>query len=291
MKSIVLYLVLLSSSFLSLAQQKYLFMRDAIYQDSNYCAFLLKPSNNLLIGQIINVSDINQKVADSLGLESFVFPVGLDSNKIVGFKVENLPLAFDDNETIERWGTSKNKLIIKPSALNRIPRRQVNSSIISVDVNGKVTRDFQPFYDNQINRSQRGYTRAVNFDKTHGQYYFATVGSNLIVFNPSLSKVIAFDYDGNLLSKSKINIEKPSVYSNKGKYLVNDVATNNLYIIVQTNFSYNIYLINLEDGRTTFLESLAGVWENPSWKAKNGVLSYQREGDNFELDLHKKGAQ
>ncbi|MGB0933040.1 MAG: hypothetical protein ACPGU5_02090 [Lishizhenia sp.] len=292
MKSLILFFTLCLSISSFYAQQKYLFMRDALYQDSNYCAFLIKPGNNLIIGQIINVDEINLQLADSLGLESFVFPVGLDSNKIVGFTVKNLASEFNDNETIERWGTSRNRLFIKPSAINRVSRRQPNTSIISVNEDGRVTRDTHPFYENQINNSRRGYTRAVNFDKIeNNQFYFSTQQNKLYVFNTSLTKIIGYDYLGNTLFKSKINIEKPAVYSNKGKYLLNDKSTQTFYLIIQTNFAYNIYLMHLENGETTFLESIAGVWENPTWRIDNGLLTYQKEGTLLEMNLNEKGAQ
>jgi hypothetical protein len=290
MKSILFSLVLVSLINVSLAQNKYLFMRDALYQDSNFCAFLVKPGNNLLIGQIFNTRDINQQVADSLELDSFVFPVGLDSNKIVGFKVKNLPLEFDDKETIERWGTSKNKTYIKPSAINRSYRKRQSSSIISVKDDGSVIRDLQPFYERQINQSRQTNTRAVNFDNIkNSNYYFYAKQDRLFAFNPSISKIIAFDYSGNAVSKTKIDIEKPALYSNKAKYLINDKLTEDFYLIVQTNFSFNVYILNVESGKALFLESLAGVWEKPNWRIENGVLSYTRANENFEVGLNKQG--
>lgn len=290
MKSILFSFVLVSLINVSLAQNKYLFMRDALYQDSNFCAFLVKPGNNLLIGQIFNTRDINQQVADSLELDSFVFPVGLDSNKIVGFKVKNLPLEFDDKETIERWGTSKNKTYIKPSAINRSYRKRQSSSIISVKDDGSVIRDLQPFYERQINQSRQTNTRAVNFDNTkNSNYYFYAKQDRLFAFNPSISKIIAFDYSGNAVSKTKIDIEKPALYSNKAKYLINDKLTEDFYLIVQTNFSFNVYILNVENGKALFLESLAGVWEKPNWRIENGVLSYTRANEDFEVGLNKQG--
>ncbi len=265
-------------------------MRDALYQDSNFCAFLVKPGNNLLIGQIFNTRDINQQVADSLELDSFVFPVGLDSNKIVSFKVKNLPLEFDDKETIERWGTSKNKTYIKPSAINRSYRKRQSSSIISVKDDGSVIRDLQPFYERQINQSRQTNTRAVNFDNTkNSNYYFYAKQDRLFAFNPSISKIIAFDYSGNAVSKTKIDIEKPALYSNKAKYLINDKLTEDFYLIVQTNFSFNVYILNVESGKALFLVSLASVWEKPNWRIENGVLSYTRANENFEVGLNKQG--
>jgi len=253
MKSILFSVVLVSLINVSLAQNKYLFMRDALYQDSNFCAFLVKPGNNLLIGQIFNTRDINQQVADSLELDSFVFPVGLDSNKIVGFKVKNLPLEFDDKETIERWGTSKNKTYIKPSAINRSYRKRQSSSIISVKDDGSVIRDLQPFYERQINQSRQTSTRTVNFDNTkNSNYYFYAKQDRLFAFNPSISKIIAFDYSGDAVSKTKIDIEKPALYSNKAKYLINDKLTEDFYLIVQTNFSFNVYILNVDNGKALF---------------------------------------
>ncbi len=290
MKSILFSVVLVSLINVSLAQNKYLFMRDALYQNSNFCAFLVKPSNNLLIGQIFNTRDINQQVADSLELEYFVFPVGLDSNKIVGFKVKNLPLEFDDKETIERWGTSKNKTYIKPSAINRSYRKRQSSSIISVKDDGSVIRDLQPFYDRQINQSRQTSARAVNFNnRKNSNYYFYTKQDRLFAFNPSISKIIAFDYSGNAVSKTKIDIKKPALYSNKAKYLINDKNTEDFYLIVQTNFSFNVYILNVENGKALFLESLAGVWEKPNWRIENGVLSYTRANEDFEVSLNKQG--
>jgi hypothetical protein len=103
-----------------------------------------------------------------------------------------------------------------------------------------------------------------------------TETNSILFFTENISSLIRLNLDGTIASKTEIELKNPLFWSNKGRGVVKDEATNTYYIYIETNFSYNWYSLNSETGATKFITKMKDVWKNPNFRIENGILSYDK---------------
>ena len=110
----------------------------------------------------------------------------------------------------------------------------------------------------------------------------------VICFSQGAEKVSIINLSGDLISSNEISTTKPLISSSKGRNVIQDNSTDNFYLVLETNFSYNIYQLDVKNGKTKYLFKTEGVWENPSWQVNNGILTYKKTENGIIKELTRK---
>jgi hypothetical protein len=118
-----------------------------------------------------------------------------------------------------------------------------------------------------------------------------TESNSILFFTENISSLIRLNLDGSIVSKTEIELKEPIFWSNKGRGVVKDEATNTYYIYTETNFSYNWYSLDSETGATKFITKMNDVWGNPNFRIEDGQLYYQKNKsgklENYSYNLKK----
>jgi hypothetical protein len=80
---------------------------------------------------------------------------------------------------------------------------------------------------------------------------------------------------------------KPLISSSKGRTILVDKSTGNFYLVVETNFSYNFYEVEIKTGKTNYLFKTETVWPDPNWELNNGVLNYEKTLENNKVRISR----
>lgn len=110
----------------------------------------------------------------------------------------------------------------------------------------------------------------------------------VICFSQGAEKVSIINLSGDLISSNEISTTKPLISSSKGRNVIQDNSKGNFYLVVETNFSYNIYQLDVQTGKTKYLFKTEGVWENPNWKISDGTLTYSKIENGVTKEFTRK---
>ncbi len=120
------------------------------------------------------------------------------------------------------------------------------------------------------------YVSQIEFRYSNQPSYIFVQNEEVICFSQGAEKVSKINLSGDVISSNEILTTKPLISSSKGRNVLQDNSTGNFYLFVETNFSYNIYQLDVQTGKTKYLFKTEGVWENPNWKINDGILSYSK---------------
>lgn len=129
--------------------------------------------------------------------------------------------------------------------------------------------------------------RAVEFRYSNQPSFIFAQYDQVICFSQGVEKVSIINITGDLLSTSEVITTKPLISSNKGRTILLDKITGNFYMVVETNFSYNFYEVDVNSGKTKYLFKTETVWPEPNWELNNGVLNYERTFENNKVRLSR----
>ncbi len=109
----------------------------------------------------------------------------------------------------------------------------------------------------------------------------------VVCFSQGAEKVSVLNLSGDVLSSNEIVTTKPFISSSKGKTILFDKPEGKFYLVVESNFSYNIYQVDVNTGKTNYLFKTESVWENPNWQISNGILNYEKTVENKKVKFSR----
>jgi hypothetical protein len=109
----------------------------------------------------------------------------------------------------------------------------------------------------------------------------------IVCFSQGVEKVSLLNLSGDVLASNEIVTMKPLITSSKGRTILVDKSTGNFYLVVETNFSYNFYEVEIKTGKTKYLFKTESVWANPNWELNNGVLNYEKTLENNKVRISR----
>jgi hypothetical protein len=109
----------------------------------------------------------------------------------------------------------------------------------------------------------------------------------VVCFSEGAEKVSLLNLSGDILSSNEIVTSKPLISSSKGRTILFDKTEGKFYLVVESNFSYNIYQVDVNTGKTNYLFKTESVWENPNWQISNGILNYEKTVENKKVKFSR----
>jgi hypothetical protein len=259
-------------------------------QDQSTFAGISKETSSLIVAQKkIGNYKLPEKIDPSL-TEGAFRPEGFSENEYLFFSV------YDASRFLTEKKAFVNKPIIRPSG-NCLSCSNYSNSVINSFANnqGRSIATFGYYRPQRITAYHRyNFVRTprslgIKVLQVKKDVNLFTESNSILFFTENISSLIRLNLDGTIASKTEIELKEPIFWSNKGRGVVKDEATNTYYIYSETNFSYNWYSLNSETGATKFITKMNDVWENPNFRIDNRQLHYQKmkagKLENYTLDL------
>jgi hypothetical protein len=259
-------------------------------QDQSTFAGISKETSSLIVAQKkIGNYKLPEKIDSSL-TEGAFRPEGFSENEYLFYSV------YDASSFLTEKKAFVNKPINRPAG-NCLSCSNYSNFVMNSFVNnqGRSISTFGYYRPQRITAYRRyNYLRTprslgIKFLQVKKDVNLFTESNSILFFTENISLLIRLNLDGTIASKTEIELKEPLFWSNKGRGVVKDEATNTYYIYTETNFSYNWYSLNSETGATKFITKMNDVWENPNFRIENGQLHYQKmkaeKLENYTLDL------
>jgi hypothetical protein len=252
-------------------------------QDQSTFAGISKETSSLIVAQKkIGNYKLPEKIDSSL-TEGAFRPEGYSENEYLFFSIYDASSLLTQNRSYH-INSTYNRRVNKNSYLYNFPwSYSTYGYYVSQNPYLIGMRNIQPIATATIRKRKVVETRIF---RTINLF---TETNSMLVFLDNISSIIRLNLDGTIASKTEIELKEPLFWSNKGRGVVKDEATNTYYIYTETNFSYNWYSLNSETGATKFITKMNDVWENPNFRIDNGQLHYQKmkaeKLENYILDL------
>jgi hypothetical protein len=253
----------------AIAGQGFSFVESSVSNSGNFYAALFSDSKTLLVAK--------NEVGDFPLAERIEFQNGEGAFRPNGYPNDQyVYYAFFDVSSI-----IPSEVSIHPKASFQQKRRKPNRNI---RLSGFLHGD--PLISNSRNSFQ---TQLALANSTN--YYFDRSSTNtskyefrysnqpsfvfaqedqIVCFSQGVEKVSVLNLSGNVLASNEIVTMKPLISSSKGRTILVDKSTGNFYLVVETNFSYNFYEVEIKTGKTKYLFKTETVWPNPNWELNNG---------------------
>lgn len=110
-------------------------------------------------------------------------------------------------------------------------------------------------------------------------------GDQILVVSCDAERVSLVRTDGFIAASHAISLKEPRFFSQKAKYAFYDDASERLFLIVETNFSYMWYEVEQSTGVTRFIFKTETIWNDPHWSIHQGILSYEFKGKTYQQSL------
>jgi len=258
-------------------------------QDQSTFAGISKETSSLIVAQKkIGNYKLPEKIDSSL-TEGAFRPSGFPENEYLFFSVYDASSFIIENKYyISRPTNVRREYITNSNYSNLVMNsfeRNPNRAIATFGYYRP--QRFSPYHRSNQQRSIRRV--GIDIKKIDKTVDLFAESNAIVMFTDNFSSFIRLNLDGSVASKTEIELKEPIFWSNKGRGVVKDEATNAYYIFTETNFSYNWYSLNSETGATKFITKMNDVWEKPNFKIDNGQLHYQKmkaeKLENYTLDL------
>jgi hypothetical protein len=105
----------------------------------------------------------------------------------------------------------------------------------------------------------------------------------VVCFSQGAERVSLLNLSGDVLASNDIVTIKPLISSSKGRTILFDKAIGKFYMVVESNFSYNFYEVEIKTGKTNYLFKTETVWANPNWEINEGILTYVKSLNNIKV--------
>jgi hypothetical protein len=270
----------------SIAEQGFSFIESSVSNSGNLYAALFSDSKTLLVAKNEGGDIPLAERIDFQNGEGAFRPNGYPNDQYVYY-------AFFDVSSI-----IPSEVSIHPKASPKQKRRKPNRNI---RLSGFLHGD--PLISNSRNSFQTQLALAnstnyyvdrspMNISKYEFRYsnqpsFVFAQEDQIVCFSQGVEKVSLLNLSGDVLASNEIVTMKPLISSSKGRTILFDKAIGKFYMVVESNFSYNFYLIDIKTGKTNYLFKTETVWANPNWELNNGVLNYEKTLENNKVRISR----
>jgi hypothetical protein len=270
-----------------LKNQGFNFSTESISNSGNFFTGLLPDSKTLLVAKS-EVGDypLSEKIEIENGEGAFrpteiskneyIYYSFLDVSSIIQSEVHIQPRSSHNKRKRNQYSDRR-----KSGFLNGDPLMTCSSNSFQTQLSLASSNDYiSDLKPNNISQYNYRFSKQPSF-------VFA-LNDEVVCFSQGVEKVSVINLSGDVLSSNEVITTKPLISSNKGRTILHDKSTGNFYLVVETNFSYNFYLINVKSGEANYLFKTDSVWENPNWKINDGILTYSKTNKGISKEFAQK---
>jgi hypothetical protein len=270
----------------AISSQGISFIESSISNSGNYFAALFSDSKTLLVAKNeIGDFPVSEKIEFENGEGAFR-PEGYPNDQYIYY-------AFFDVSLI-----IPSKVRIHPKSSIHQKRRKPNRNIrLNGFLNGDplITSTGNSFQtqlalansnNHYVDRSMISISKYEIRYSNQPSFVFAQE-NYVVCFSQGAEKVSLLNLSGDLLSSIDIMTTKPLISSSKGRTILCDESADKFYLVVETNFSYNFYQVDVNTGKTHYLFKTETVWPDPNWELNNGILNYEKTLENKKVRLSR----
>ncbi|MFY7668620.1 MAG: hypothetical protein ACOVQG_07745 [Crocinitomicaceae bacterium] len=270
----------------AISSQGFKFIESSISNSGNFYAALFSDSKTLLVAK--------NEIGDFPVFEKIEFQNGEGAFRPVGYpKDQYIYYTFFDVSSI-----IPSEVRIHPKSSIHQKRRKPNRNIrLNGFLNGDplITSTSNSFQTQLALANSNNYyvdRSPMNISKYEFRYsnqpsFVFAQDDYVVCFSQGAERVSLLNLSGDVLTSNDIVTIKPLISSSKGRTILFDKAIGKFYMVVESNFSYNFYLIDIKTGKTNYLFKTETVWANPNWELNNGVLNYEKTLENKKVRLSR----